>query len=112
MNKCAALAGKLADAESLVALKDLINRLGSEIVATEQSFPKEGAGVDTRNSYLLNNTIAAVEDADVVLLIGTNPRYEAPLVNSRLRKGYIHGEQTIALIGPDVDLTYNHEVLQ
>lgn len=111
LNKCAALAGKLADAESLVALKDLINRLGSEIVATEQSFPKEGAGVDTRNSYLLNNTIAAVEDADVVLLIGTNPRYEAPLVNSRLRKGYIHGEQTIALIGPDVDLTYNHEHL-
>lgn len=110
LNKCAAIAGKLADAESLVALKDFVNRLGSETLATEQSFPKQGAGIDIRSNYLLNNTIAGIEEADVVLLIGTNPRYEAPLVNTRLRKGYIHGEQTIALIGPDVDLTYNHEV--
>ena len=111
LNKCAAIAGKLADAESLVALKDLVNRLGSETLATEQSFPKQGAGIDIRSNYLLTNTIAGIEEADVVLLIGTNPRYEAPLVNTRLRKGYIHGEQTIALIGPDVDLTYNHENL-
>ncbi|XP_076183124.1 NADH dehydrogenase (ubiquinone) 75 kDa subunit isoform X2 [Ptiloglossa arizonensis] len=111
LNKCAAIAGKLADTESLVALKDLINKLGSESLATEQSFPKLGAGIDIRSNYLLNNTISAVEEADVVLLIGTNPRYEAPLVNTRLRKGYIHGEQTIALIGPNVDLTYDHEHL-
>ncbi|XP_076653913.1 NADH dehydrogenase (ubiquinone) 75 kDa subunit [Halictus rubicundus] len=110
-DKCAAIAGKLADAESLVALKDLINKLGSETLATEQKFPKQGAGIDIRSSYLLNSTIAAVEEADVVLLIGTNPRYEAPLVNTRLRKGYIHGEQTIALIGPKVDLTYEIEHL-
>ncbi|XP_012175845.1 NADH-ubiquinone oxidoreductase 75 kDa subunit, mitochondrial [Bombus affinis] len=110
-NKCAAIAGKLADAEALVALKDLVNRLGGETLATEQSFPKQGTGIDIRSSYLLNNTIAAVEDADVVLLIGTNPRYEAPLVNTRLRKGYIHGEQTIAVIGPNIDLTYDHEHL-
>lgn len=108
MNKCSAIAGKLADAEALVALKDLVNRLGGETLATEQSLPKNIG--DIRSNYLLNNTIAAVEEADVVLLIGTNPRYEAPLVNTRLRKGYIHGEQTIALIGPDVDLTYDHEV--
>lgn len=110
-NKCAAIAGKLADAEALVALKDLVNRLGGETLATEQTYPKEGAGIDLRSNYILNSTIAAVEDADVVLLIGTNPRYEAPLVNTRLRKGYLHGEQTIALIGEDVDLTYEHEYL-
>ncbi|XP_029049915.1 NADH-ubiquinone oxidoreductase 75 kDa subunit, mitochondrial [Osmia bicornis bicornis] len=109
LNKCAAIAGKLADAEALVALKDLVNRLGGETLATEQSLPKNI--VDIRTNYLLNNSIAAIEEADVVLLIGTNPRYEAPLVNTRLRKGYIHGEQTIALIGPDVDLTYDHEHL-
>lgn len=108
-NKCAAIAGKLADAEALVALKDLVNRLGGETLATEQSFPTNFG--DIRSNYLLNNTIAAVEEADVVLLIGTNPRYEAPLVNTRLRKGYIHGEQTIAVIGPDIDLTYDHEHL-
>ncbi|KAK9296870.1 hypothetical protein QLX08_009267 [Tetragonisca angustula] len=110
-NKCAAIAGKLVDAEALVALKDLVNRLGGEVLATEQSFPKDGAGIDIRSSYVLNNTIAAVEEADVVLLIGTNPRYEAPLVNTRLRKGYIHGEQTIGVIGPNVDLTYDYEHL-
>ncbi|XP_031364523.1 NADH-ubiquinone oxidoreductase 75 kDa subunit, mitochondrial isoform X1 [Apis dorsata] len=110
-NKCAVIAGKLADTEALVALKDLVNRLGSEILATEQNFPKHGTGIDIRNNYLLNNTIAAVEDADVVLLIGTNPRYEAPLVNTRIRKGYIHGEQIIAQIGPKIDLTYNYEHL-
>ncbi|XP_076755828.1 NADH dehydrogenase (ubiquinone) 75 kDa subunit [Xylocopa sonorina] len=110
-NKCAAIAGKLADAEALVAMKDLVNRLGGESLATEQPFPKHAAGIDIRSNYLLNNTIAAVEEADVVLLIGTNPRYEAPLVNTRLRKGYIHGEQTIGLIGPNVDLTYDYEHL-
>ncbi|XP_012271285.1 NADH-ubiquinone oxidoreductase 75 kDa subunit, mitochondrial [Orussus abietinus] len=110
-DKCAAIAGKLADAEALIALKDLINRLGSETLATEQNFPKDGSGIDLRSSYLLNNTIANIEEADVVLLIGTNPRYEAPLVNTRLRKGYLHNEQTIALIGSDVDLTYDHEHL-
>ncbi|KYN21274.1 NADH-ubiquinone oxidoreductase 75 kDa subunit, mitochondrial [Trachymyrmex cornetzi] len=110
-DKCAAIAGKLTDAEALIAMKDLVNKLGSEGLATEQCFPKDGSGIDLRSSYLLNNTIAAVEDADVVILIGTNPRYEAPLINTRLRKGYLHGEQTIALIGPDVDLTYEHEHL-
>lgn len=110
-DKCAAIAGKLVDAEALIAMKDLVNKLGSEGLATEQCFPKDGSGIDLRSSYLLNNTIAAIEDADVVVLIGTNPRYEAPLINTRLRKGYLHGEQTIALIGPDVDLTYEHEVL-
>lgn len=110
-DKCAAIVGKLADAEALIALKDLVNKLGSEGLATEQRFPRDGSGIDLRSSYLLNNTIAAIEDADVVVLIGTNPRYEAPLINTRLRKGYLHGEQTIALIGPDVNLTYEHEVI-
>ncbi|OAD57048.1 NADH-ubiquinone oxidoreductase 75 kDa subunit, mitochondrial [Eufriesea mexicana] len=110
-NKCAAIVGKLVDAEALVALKDLVNRLGGETLATEQSFPKHGAGIDIRSNYLLNNTIARIEEADMVLLVGTNPRYEAPLVNTRLRKGYIHSEQIIALIGPNIDLTYDYEHL-
>ncbi|XP_015600352.1 NADH-ubiquinone oxidoreductase 75 kDa subunit, mitochondrial [Cephus cinctus] len=110
-NEGAVIAGKLADAEALIALKDLFNKLGSEVLATEQGFPKDGSGIDLRSSYLLNNTIAGIEEADVVLLIGTNPRYEAPLVNTRLRKGYLHGEQTIALIGPNIDLSYEYENL-
>lgn len=110
-NKCAAIAGKMADAESLMAMKDLVNKLGSELLATEQNFPKEGSGIDLRSNYIMNNKIRNLEEADVVLLIGTNPRYEAPLINTRLRKGYLHAEQTIALIGPKVDLTYDYEHL-
>lgn len=78
-----AVAGGLADAEVLVAVKDLLNRLGSEALCTEHTFPIDGSGTDLRSSYLLNNGIAGAEEADFVLLVGTNPRFEAPLLNSR-----------------------------
>lgn len=101
-----AVAGGLADAEVLVAVKDLLNRLGSEALGTEHTFPTDGSGTDLRSSYLLNNGIAGAEEADFVLLVGTNPRFEAPLLNSRIRKAYIHNELEAALIGPKVDLRY------
>ncbi|XP_049875813.1 NADH-ubiquinone oxidoreductase 75 kDa subunit, mitochondrial [Pectinophora gossypiella] len=107
-NKLVGVAGELACAESLVALKDLLNRLGSEHVCTEHYFPLDGAGIDLRSSYLLNTKIANVEESDFVLLIGTNPRFEAPLLNARIRKAYIHKDTDVALIGPKVDLTYDY----
>lgn len=112
-DKIAAVAGSLVDAEQLVAVKDMLNRLGSELVCTEQKFPTADgtSGTDLRSNYLLNSSIAACEEADLVLLVGTNPRYEAPLLNTRLRKGYVHREQDIALIGPKVDLSYRYEHL-
>lgn len=109
--KLAAVAGSLADAESMVALKDLLNKLGSETVCTEQSFPLSGSGTDLRSNYLMNSSIQGVEESDLILLVGTNPRYEAPLLNTRLRKAYVHGEADIAMIGPNVDLSYRHENL-
>lgn len=131
-DKIAAVAGSLVDAESLIAMKDLLNRLGSEMLCTEQKFPTADgtSGTDLRSNYLLNSSIAckfhnllihstqfqcfhlisACEDADLVLLVGTNPRYEAPLLNTRLRKGYVHKEQDIAMVGPNVDLSYKYEV--
>jgi len=51
-----------------------------------------------------------VEEADLVLLVGTNPRFEAPLLNSRIRKSYLHNDLEIAVIGPEVNLTYDYEV--
>lgn len=110
--KIGVVAGSLVDAESLVAIKDLLNRLGSELCCTEQKFPTAdgSSGTDLRSNYLLNSTIASCEEADLVLLVGTNPRYEAPLLNTRLRKGWVHNEQNIALIGPKVDLSYDYEV--
>jgi len=59
---------------------------------------------------LLYNLFAGLEQADLVLLVGTNPRYEAPLLNTRIRKAYVHNELDIALLGPKVDLSYDYEV--
>ena len=110
-----------------MALKDLLNRLGSESLCTEEIFPMEASGTDLRSNYLLNSTIAGetllrnkkepvknrfisgVEEADVVLLIGTNPRFEAPLFNARLRKAWINNDLRVATIGPKIDLTYDTE---
>ena len=60
--------------QSLIALKDLVNRLGSDATCTEEIFPMSGSATDIRSNYLLNTGIAGVEEADLVLLIGTNPR--------------------------------------
>jgi len=107
----AAVAGGFCDGESLMALKDLLNRLGSETLCTEEIFPMDASGTDLRSSYLLNTTIAGVEDADFVLLVGCNPRFDAPVFNARLRKCWIHNELNVAVVGPKVDLTYDYDHL-
>ena len=64
-----------------------------------------------RSNYLFNTTIAGVEDADFALLIGVNPRFDAPVFNARLRKCWIHNELNVGVVGPKVDLTYDYEHL-
>jgi len=110
-DKLAAVAGGLCDGESLMALKDCMNRLGGEVLCTEEIFPEDGTGTDLRSNYLLNTGLAGVEDADLVLLVGTNPRYEAPVFNSRLRKCWIHNELDVAVVGSKIDLTYDYDHL-
>lgn len=105
------VAGGLVDVEAMLSLKDLFNRMGSEGLFTEESFPCNGAGSDLRSSYLLNSGINGIEEADLVLLVGTNPRFEAPLFNTRIRKSYIHNDLKVALLGPKLDLTYEYEYL-
>ncbi|XP_036396117.1 NADH-ubiquinone oxidoreductase 75 kDa subunit, mitochondrial-like isoform X2 [Megalops cyprinoides] len=107
----AAIAGGLVDAEALIALKDLMNRLNSDNLCTEEVFPMSGAGTDLRSNYLLNSRITGIEEADLVLLIGTNPRYEAPLFNARIRKSWLHNELQVALVGHQVDLSYTYDHL-
>lgn len=116
MNKCEgdellAVAGGLVDAEALVSLKDLLNKMNSESLHTEESFPATGPGTDLRSSYILNSRITGIEEADLLLLVGTNPRFEAPLVNARVRKSYIHNDLEVALVGPKLDLTYDYQHL-
>lgn len=110
-SKVAAIAGGLVDAEALVALKDLLNKLGSEALCTEEIFPTQGSGTDLRSNYLLNSRISGIEEADVILLIGSNPRLEAPLLNARIRKCFLQNDLQVALVGSKVDLSYEYEHL-
>lgn len=110
-DQVAAVVGGQVDAEALVALKDFLNRLGSEGLCTEEIFPMDAAGTDLRSNYLLNSTINGVEEADLIVLIGTNPRYEAPLFNARIRKNFLHNDLKVAVIGPKLDLRYEYEHL-
>ncbi|CAB1327598.1 unnamed protein product [Coregonus sp. 'balchen'] len=107
----AAIAGGMVDAEALVSLKDLLNRLNSDNLCTEEVFPHTGAGSDLRSNYLLNSRISGIEEADLLLLIGTNPRYEAPLFNARVRKSWLHNELKVSVVGSSADLSYTYDHL-
>jgi NADH-quinone oxidoreductase subunit G len=100
----AALAGNLACTEEVLALKELMLSLGSP----HMDCRVDGAYLPhtERADYLFNTTIAGIEEADFILLVGTNPRLEAPLVNTRIRKRYLAGGLTIANLGNPHDLTY------
>jgi NADH-quinone oxidoreductase subunit G len=104
--RVAAIAGDQADAEAMLLLKELLGSLGSAHLDCRQ----DGAKLDasSRAGYLFNTTIAGIEAADACLLIGSNPRWEAPLVNARLRKRWRRGNFPIGLIGAPVDLTYSY----
>jgi NADH-quinone oxidoreductase subunit G len=105
----AAIAGDLVDVEAMYALKGLMTALGSVNLDCRQ----DGAVLDptVRASYLFNTTIAGIEQADACLLIGTNPRWEAPLINARLRKRWLTGGMRVGSIGPSLNLTFPVEPL-
>jgi NADH-quinone oxidoreductase subunit G len=107
-NQVAALAGDLADVESIFLLKELFHSLGIHNLDCRQ----DGAYLPHvhRRDYLFNTTIQEVETADACLIIGSNLRLEAPLVNTRLRKAHAKGMQ-IGYLGPKVNLTYPYTYL-
>ena len=108
-SKFAAIAGDLACAESMTALKDLTMAVGSKNIDCRQ----DGAKLDAscRGGYVFNTTIAGIEKADACLIIGTNTRKEAPIVNARLRKRYLMGGFSAGMVGENVDLTFSCENL-
>ena len=107
--RIAAIAGDLCDVESMFALKELLTGLGAVNLDCRQ----DGAKLDPRcrAGYLFNTTIAGIEQADACLLIGANPRWEAPLVNARLRKRHLQGGCNIVAIGSALDLTFPLQML-
>ena len=104
----AAVAGDLVDCETMFAAKALLGQLGSSLLEGRQT------GMDYDTSSLaavnFNTTIAGTERADAILLIGTDLRHEAPLVNTRIRKAIKKGAKVFA-VGPETDLTYKVEWL-
>jgi NADH-quinone oxidoreductase subunit G len=108
-DRMAAIVGDLAAAEEIKALKDLMTSLRVKNLDCRQDGAKIGGG--PRQTYLFNTGITGVEAADAILLVGVNPRWEAPVLNARIRKAWLAGPLKIANIGPKVDLTYPVEQL-
>jgi len=107
-SKVAAIAGDLLDAETMYAAKALLAGAGSKLLEGRQT----GLDYDVTSlgAVRFNTPIAELENADAILLVGSNVRWEAPLVNTRLRKAVRRGAKVFA-IGPEVDLGYKVEWL-
>ena len=107
--KTGAVVGDLADCESIIALKDLMTALKSKNLECRQ----DGAAFDTAEpcGWRFNTTIAGIEQADAILLVGTNPRHEAALINARIRKNWLANHVKVGVIGQQVDLNYPHKYL-
>jgi NADH-quinone oxidoreductase subunit G len=109
--RMAAIVGDLADCEAIMALKDLMTELSCDNIDCRQNGVKLDA--DLRAGYLFNTTIIGIEQADMALLIGAHPRYDATLVNARLRKNYVKSKGSFKIwnIGEVLGHTYPVEEL-
>ncbi|MAU42057.1 MAG: NADH-quinone oxidoreductase subunit G [Kordiimonas sp.] len=107
--KMAAFVGDMQDMESMYALKQLMTSLGSKNIECRQ----DGANLDAseRASYLFNSGIAGIDEADLILLVGTNPRLEAAVLNARILENVRARGLKVASIGAEADLTYDVEHL-
>jgi NADH-quinone oxidoreductase subunit G len=105
-DRIGAIAGDLQDAESMKATLDLFRALGSANTDCRQ----DGAalGGEDREGWLFNSGLQGIENADAILIVGANPRTEAPLLNARIRKTWLKGGVEVGVIGPQADLTYDY----
>lgn len=112
-NEFKAIAGHLVEIETLVAMKDLANKLNSDNLALDQ--PQGGQpiahGIDIRSNYAFNSKIYGVEEADAILLVGTNPRHEAAGLNARIRKQWLRSDLEIGLVGIPFESTFEFQHL-
>ena len=104
----AAITGDQCDAESMFALKTLFDKLGSGSIDCRQDGTKIGGA---RAGYLFNSTIAGIDEADALLIIGSNPRTEAAVLNARIRRNWLSTRMPVGVVGPEMDLTYDAENL-
>jgi len=103
-DKVAAIAGDLLDAETMFAAKKLLEGQGSTLLEGRQG--GMDYDVSSLSAVAFNSTIAGIENADVILLVGSNPRWEAPLVNTRIRKAVRRHAAQVFAVGPAAYLAY------
>ena len=109
-NKICGLTGDLVNMETLYIFKEFFNKtLGSQNVESRNDHTYLNA--EKRENYLFNSTINGVEESDFIFLIGTNPRYEATILNARIRKSYVQNKTKIISLNNVGDLTYPYEFL-
>ena len=109
-NKICGLTGDLVNMETLYIFKEFFNKtLGSQNVESRNDYTYLNA--EKRENYLFNSTINGVEESDFIFLIGTNPRYEATILNARIRKSYVQNKTKIISLNNVGDLTYPYEFL-
>lgn len=100
----AALVGNQADCESITAFKDLMTTL--DVAHLDCRIDGAEYDVSSRSAYIMNSTIAGIDDCDAILLVGTFPRHEATMVNARIRRAWYERKIPVAVIGEDRDHTY------
>ncbi|CAN8103740.1 unnamed protein product [Discula destructiva] len=110
-NEFKVVAGELTDVESMVAMKELANKLGSENLALDQPSGSQpiAHGVDVRSNYLFNSRIWGIEEADSILIVGSNPRHEAAVLNARIRKQWMRSDLEVGVVGKEWDSTFEFE---
>lgn len=101
--------GQFQDLESIVAFKDLLNRLNCDNLDVKSNSPSLSA--DFRSQYLMNSRITGIDETDLLLLVGTNPKTENPVLNARIRKAVSINGLEVGVIGPASNLTYNYSHL-
>lgn len=94
------------DVEGATALKDTFNRLDCDNFEIRSNNIK--VNPDLRSNYIMNSHITGIEDCDLLLMIGTNPKFEAPVINSRILKATRKNNLKVAVIGTPNDLTYEY----
>jgi len=112
-NEFKVIAGELTEVESLVAMKDLANKLGSDNLALDM--PSGGQpiahGVDLRSNYLFNSRIWGIEGSDCILIVGSNPKHEAAVLNARIRKQWLRSDLEVGVVGEPWKSTFEFEHL-
>jgi NADH-quinone oxidoreductase subunit G len=105
-----AIAGDLASVEEVFALRELMRSLGVKNLDCRAPGERLDPALG-RASYIFNPTIAGIEQADAILIVGADPRHEAAVLNARIRRRWRQGDITIGLVGERVDLTYPYDYL-